>query len=63
MARKARKAKTAKKTKKSKKKAKARKVIKRRQERKLEEGLEETFPASDPLAITDPVRSERHNGG
>lgn len=24
-------------------------------ERKLEEGLEETFPASDPVALTDPV--------
>jgi len=24
-------------------------------ERDLEEGLEETFPASDPVAITDPV--------
>ena len=28
-----------------------------RQERRLQEGLEETFPASDPLAITDPTRS------
>ncbi|MGE5164867.1 MAG: hypothetical protein ACM3IH_12720 [Sphingobacteriales bacterium] len=26
-----------------------------RLERDLEEGLEETFPASDPVAITDPV--------
>jgi hypothetical protein len=26
-------------------------------DRKLEEGLEETFPGSDPLAVTDPVRS------
>ncbi len=24
-------------------------------ERELEEGLEETFPASDPVAITDPI--------
>ena len=24
-------------------------------ERDLEEGLEETFPASDPVAITDPI--------
>jgi hypothetical protein len=24
-------------------------------ERDLEEGLEETFPASDPVAVTDPV--------
>ena len=61
MARKARKSK--KKSRTAKKKAKARKAIKRRQERKLEVGLEETFPASDPLAITDPVRGEKHNGG
>jgi hypothetical protein len=27
----------------------------RKVERDLDEGLEETFPASDPLAITDPV--------
>jgi len=26
-------------------------------ERDLEEGLSETFPGSDPLAVTDPVRS------
>ncbi|HZT26807.1 MAG TPA: hypothetical protein VFA57_13995 [Pseudolabrys sp.] len=26
-------------------------------ERKLDEGLEETFPGSDPLALTDPTRS------
>jgi len=26
-------------------------------ERELEEGLRETFPASDPLAQTDPTRS------
>jgi hypothetical protein len=26
-------------------------------ERDLEEGLRETFPGSDPLAITDPTRS------
>jgi hypothetical protein len=24
-------------------------------ERKLEEGLEETFPASDPVAVTEPA--------
>jgi Mn2+/Fe2+ NRAMP family transporter len=29
--------------------------ISARIERDLEEGLEETFPASDPVAITDPV--------
>jgi hypothetical protein len=27
----------------------------RKLERELEEGLEETFPGSDPVAITDPV--------
>ncbi len=26
-------------------------------DRKLEEGLEETFPGSDPVAVTDPVRT------
>jgi hypothetical protein len=26
-------------------------------DRKLEEGLEETFPGSDPIAVTDPVRN------
>lgn len=25
-------------------------------ERELEEGLEETFPASDPVAVTEPAR-------
>jgi len=28
-----------------------------RAERDLEEGLRETFPGSDPLAVTDPTRS------
>jgi hypothetical protein len=28
-------------------------------ERDLEEGLRETFPGSDPLAVTDPTRSIR----
>jgi hypothetical protein len=28
-----------------------------RAERELEEGLRETFPGSDPLAVTDPTRS------
>ena len=27
---------------------------KKKLERKLEEGLEETFPASDPVAVTEP---------
>jgi hypothetical protein len=26
-------------------------------DRKLEEGLEETFPGSDPVAVTDPSRT------
>jgi hypothetical protein len=26
-------------------------------DRKLEEGLEETFPGSDPVAVTNPVRA------
>ena len=30
-----------------------------RAERDLEEGLRETFPGSDPLAVTDPTRSIR----
>jgi hypothetical protein len=29
----------------------------RRLERKLEEGLEETFPGSDPVSITQPPQS------
>jgi len=29
----------------------------RRIERELDEGLRETFPGSDPLAVTDPTRS------
>ncbi len=32
-------------------------------ERDLEEGLEETFPASDPLAVTDPVADVVKGGG
>jgi len=47
--------------KKAKTKPRKRKVRKarprKRLERKLNEGLEETFPASDPPALTDPVRS------
>jgi nicotinate phosphoribosyltransferase len=37
--------------------AKARR--KQRVERELEEGLEETFPGSDPVAITEPGRGRR----
>ena len=31
--------------------------LNKRVERELEEGLRETFPGSDPLAVTDPTRS------
>lgn len=31
-------------------------------ERELEEGLEETFPASDPVAVTEPA-PHRDKGG
>jgi nicotinate phosphoribosyltransferase len=40
-------------------KRKARNEVERdkaRLERGLEEGLEETFPASDPVAVTEPAR-------
>jgi hypothetical protein len=36
------------------------KAVKRKRARRdgdLEEGLRETFPGSDPLAVTDPTRS------
>ena len=36
--------------------------VKNRLERELEEGLEETFPASDPVAVTEPA-IEKPNGG
>jgi hypothetical protein len=37
----------------------AKQKLKKKQalDRKLEEGLEETFPGSDPVAVTDPVRT------
>ena len=35
--------------------------VKERLERELEEGLEETFPASDPVAVTEPA-VEKPNG-
>jgi hypothetical protein len=41
----------------------------RRQERKLEQGLEDSFPGSDPVSVTQPSRSptdkrdERHRKG
>ena len=31
------------------------KADKKKLERELEEGLEETFPASDPVAVTEPA--------
>lgn len=31
-------------------------------ERKLEEGLEETFPASDPVAVSEPAAPEPRKG-
>jgi nicotinate phosphoribosyltransferase len=31
-------------------------------ERELEEGLEETFPASDPVAVTEPAPHRDKNG-
>jgi len=34
---------------------KAHESRKQRLERELEEGLEETFPASDPVAVTEPA--------
>ena len=46
------------KTMKPKRRQAARKLSKtKRAERNLEEGLRETFPGSDPLAVTDPTRS------
>ena len=49
---------------KSARKKPARKTVKppkknMRAERDLEEGLRESFPGSDPLAVTDPTRSIR----
>src|SRR5262249_51561759 len=34
----------------------------RRLDRPLEEGLEDTFPASDPINVTQPVSSHRKTG-
>jgi nicotinate phosphoribosyltransferase len=36
---------------------------KQRLERELEEGLEETFPASDPVAVTEPGPDEPGDDG
>ena len=41
--------------KRKKKAAKKRTAARKRLERKLEEGLEETFPGSDPVAVTEPT--------
>ena len=35
----------------------------KRLERALEEGLEETFPASDPVNVTQPPHSRQDRGG
>lgn len=35
---------------------------KERLERELEEGLEDTFPASDPVAVTEPAPDHEHDG-
>jgi len=36
---------------------------KKRLERALEEGLEETFPASDPVNVTQPPQSRQDRSG
>jgi hypothetical protein len=36
---------------------------KRRLEEELEEGLEETFPGSDPVSVTQPAPSPEHHSG
>lgn len=36
--------------------------VRRRLERALEEGLEETFPASDPVAVTEPAPTPPEDG-
>ena len=41
--------------------AKAEQANKKRLERELEEGLEETFPASDPVAVTDPTTIDKRD--
>lgn len=35
------------------------KKMERKRENSLEEGLEETFPASDPVSVTQPRKSRR----
>jgi hypothetical protein len=53
----AKKRKATRKTKSKRRKAARKPAKNERAERDLEEGLRETFPGSDPLAITDPTRS------
>jgi len=53
----AKKRKAMRKTKSNRRKAARKPAKNERAERDLEEGLRETFPGSDPLAITDPTRS------
>ncbi len=36
--------------------------VKRRRDRALDEGLEETFPASDPVAVTEPAPAPLEDG-
>ena len=36
--------------------------LKRRLDRALDEGLEETFPASDPVAVTEPAPTPPADG-
>lgn len=36
--------------------------VKRRLERALDEGLEEMFPASDPVAVTEPAPTPPEDG-
>ena len=36
--------------------------VRRRLERALDEGLEETFPASDPVAVTEPAPTPPEDG-
>ena len=33
--------------------------VEQRKEKSLEKGLEDTFPASDPVAVTQPAKSRR----
>jgi hypothetical protein len=42
--------------------AKGHKPGKERLEHELEEGLEETFPASDPVAVTEPAAGGKKSG-